>query len=687
MALSLAASLGATAIVQAQVTIPSTYVLPSSAADTTKPGFVWRFHQVTGGQNNSLAFTEAQLAGLEGDNIADPAAQGIAIAPGVAPNPITAPITFEISTVINVDKIAGGHGNFTPDDQMPGIDPAATFTDNLAAEVLTYLDLPAGTNTFGVNSDDGFRMTIGGANPSDHFAAVNVGQFDGGRGAADTIFTFVVPQAGIYATRLIWENGGGDANVEWFSVLPDGVTDVLINDINTPGYVKAYRAVTTAGQTYPSVFLPAPGDLAVSPDAPVKIVLVDGSKPVVPATVQLIIDGVAVSGTVGKTNNETTIFYKPAGLWPSASTHAGRLVYSDNGTPAKTTTNDWSFTVITYRNVVLPTPIYFENFESVTLGGLPTGWVATNATDSIDAGLDINDARSDSYLDWLVIDRNQVFYNGDTNNPTKVWEGGDPDGRVTSIAPGQIENGNLLTASNLMVGKFMYFESDERGGNQVGAVFTSNYDLTGKTNLWISFHSSYIQNQDSLGALEYSVDGGTNWLGVLYMLDVPDVYTNVDGSVDAVATLQDNVDGGAAYGLNYGAFIGAPITQALAPYIQGRINDDNVESHRVEFFPIPAAANKAKVQFRFTYTGTGSWYWAVDNFGIYSIPPVNSSPTLTISAAAGSVTISWPSAVTGFTLESTDNLTTPSWSPVSGVANNSVTVTIGAGNKFYRLHQ
>src|SRR6185312_15027828 len=161
------------------------------------------------------------------------------------------------------------------------------------------------------------------------------------------------------------------------------------------------------------------------------------------------------SGTVGKTNNETTIFYKPAGLWPSASTHAGRLVYSDNGTPAKTTTNDWSFTVITYRNVVLPTPIYFENFESVTLGGLPTGWVATNATDSIDAGLDINDARSDSYLDWLVIDRNQVFYNGDTNNPTKVWEGGDPDGRVTSIAPGQIENRNLLTASNLMVGKFM----------------------------------------------------------------------------------------------------------------------------------------------------------------------------------------------------------------------------------------
>src|SRR5437016_9358895 len=108
---------------QAQTAVPTTYVLPSSAADATKPGFIWRFHQVTGGQNNSLAFTETQLAGLEGNNIADPTAQGVALAPGSPPSPATAPITFEISTVINVDKIACAHGNFTPDDQMPGIDP------------------------------------------------------------------------------------------------------------------------------------------------------------------------------------------------------------------------------------------------------------------------------------------------------------------------------------------------------------------------------------------------------------------------------------------------------------------------------------------------------------------------------------------------------------------------------------
>jgi len=675
---------------QAQTpTIPATYALPSSAGDTTKPGFIWRFHQVNGGQNNSLAFTESQLAGLEGNNIADPAAQGVALAPGVAPNPVTAPITFEISTVINVDKVADSHGNFTPDDQMPGIDPAATFTDNLAAEVLTYLDLPAGTNTIGVNSDDGFRMTIGGPNPGDHFAAVNVGQFDAGRAAADTIFSFVVPQAGIYATRLIWENGGGDANIEWFSVQPDGVTEILVNDSSTAGYIKAYRAVTSAGRSYASVFLPAPGDNAVSPDAPVNIVLVDGPKPIVPATVQLILDGATVNATVTKTNNQTTISYKPASLWVSASTHAGRLVYSDNGSPPQTATNDWSFTVITYRNVILPQPIYFEGFENVTLGGIPAGWTATNATDSIDVSpnpqIDINDAKSDSYMDWVVIDRNQVFYNGDPSNPTPVWEEGDPDGRVTHIAPGQIENGKLLTANELMVGKFMFAESDERSGNQVQVIFTSNYDLTGKSNIWVSYHSSYVQNQDAIASVEYSIDDGANWLPVVYMLQCcidgqdaeADVHRFPDGTVDAVTTLQDFVDGGAAYGLNYGAFIGAPVTQALAPYIEGRVNDNTLESHRVEIYPLPMAANQSKVKLRFMQAGTGSWYWGVDNLGLYSIPPVSSQPIqMTHSRSGADLAINWTGGQGPFTLQRRADLNAATvWQDVGGtISGNTVTV-------------
>src|SRR5437773_5643308 len=151
-----------------------------------------------------------------------------------------------------------------------------------------------------------------------------------------------------------------------------------------------------------------------------------------------------------------------------------------------------------------------------------------------------------------------------------------------------------------MVGKFMFAESDERSGNQVQVIFTSNYDLTGKSNLWVSYHSSYVQNQDAIASLEYSIDGGTNWLPVVYMLQCcidgqdaeADFQLLADGNVDGVATLQTFVDTGAAYGLNYGAFIGAPITEESGHYISARTNDDTFESHRVEFYPLPLADNQ-----------------------------------------------------------------------------------------------
>src|SRR5207247_1495065 len=182
---------------------------------------------------------------------------------------------------------------------------------------------------------------------------------------------------------------------------------------------------------------------------------------------------------------------------------------------------------------------------------------------------------------------------------------------------------------------FLYAESDERSGNQVQAVFTTNYNLAAYSNIWVAFHSSYEQNQDSLGAFEYSVDGGANWLPILYMLDGPDVIRFPDGSIDAVTTM-NTTRADQAYGEAYGAYIGAPVSQDLASYISVRVNDDNVESHRVELFPLPQASNQPKVKFRFMQAGTGSWYWGIDDFGLYSIPPVSTAPVLSLSAAGNS---------------------------------------------------
>ncbi len=67
-----------------------------------------------------------------------------------------------------------------------------------------------------------------------------LGSFDAGRGSADTIFAFNVAQAGVYPLRLVWFEGGGGANLEWFTVDPSG-NKVLVNDLSNPAALKAFR--------------------------------------------------------------------------------------------------------------------------------------------------------------------------------------------------------------------------------------------------------------------------------------------------------------------------------------------------------------------------------------------------------------------------------------------------------------
>src|SRR5579859_7133205 len=64
---------------QAQLTIvPSTFVLPASVADTNQPGFFWNVSQVANSEPNQLVRAQGQLARLEGNNLADQTAVGIA---------------------------------------------------------------------------------------------------------------------------------------------------------------------------------------------------------------------------------------------------------------------------------------------------------------------------------------------------------------------------------------------------------------------------------------------------------------------------------------------------------------------------------------------------------------------------------------------------------------------------------
>ena len=571
------------------------------------------------------------------------------------------------------DETDNKNGNFVPDQQMPGI-PAFDGTDGIAAEILTYIELPAGVTVMGVNSDDGFRTTSG--NPLDVFQAVRLGEFDAGRGAADTLFAFIVQEAGVYPFRTIWEEGGGGANIEWFTVKADG-SKVLVNDTANGG-LKVYRAVVGGTQPYVKNVTPTIiNRLENQPSANLVVILADGTNPLDDSSIALKIDGKDVTTTKVRAGNTVTVTYTPTTLQIPGDEHSGELSFKSSANGATVNTRTWKFRNL--KNIILPTAKVTENFDSYEEGTVPTGWVATNFTDTGTEGEDLDNLNSDSYKGWIVVSRARL-------------EG--LKGRAFNVAPGQFVNGVEVTS--LAEGNLLYAESDVRGGNQVQFIISKPFNLSAITNVVMSLSSLYEQNQDSLGAIEYTVDGGTNWLPVVYFLDIADsggdIRLNLDGTVDAVATFTavnaDTAawtDNGVAKGDNYGDGILAPITAALGVYIAPRINDNSTIDKRVEVFSLPAAGRKTDVRLRFAQLGTGKLYLGVDNIAFYEGPVPTSVPVqsnLTIAqAASGQITISWTG--TG-TLETAATVTGP-WTAAASQANpQTVPAT---GTRFYRVRQ
>jgi hypothetical protein len=578
--------------------------------------------------------------------------------------------------------------------------PGGANADNLAVEILTYLQLPAGYYRFGVNSSDGFRVTIG--SDARNAFATQVGLFDTYRISRDTTFDFAVQQTGYYFVRIVWfrhsnlpDNGPSTGSLEFYTVSPTG-QKILVNDTSNPAAVLAFQNSTAAYSPYvkyagPTAFISdyRGADFGLKN---VQVQISDGTSAKVDSTlVSLSIDGTAVTPTVTNAAGITTLSYTPTGLQLPRTIHKGQLVYATQGSSTRTT-NTWQFNGL--RNYVLPAPLYSENFDSTALSTIPppTNWVAENHTGSQTAGLDPTDLKSDFYLGWVVLDP--------ANAPSKV----------TGVAPNQQLNGVFFdaTANLLMSNNFLYAESDARQNGPPGQIqylTTPSYNLAGKTGIVISFNSSYEQNQDALACIEYSVDGGTNWNPVFYWVQgdsdtqaVPDILRDASGNVDAVATMTTTYGDVARYtdatgklvGGYYGFFIKAPITQALAPYIEGRVNDDGSESKRVELFQVPLADNKANVKFRFVQAGTSSWYWGVDNWGIYSVPSLVVTPanlgTLSASLQAGKVLISWTGGA-NIQLQSTTSLSPANWQAVTGTLGGSSYTNTITGNAYYRLIQ
>lgn|GEM_PF-1911698 len=187
---------------------------------------------------NTVARAEAQLAGT-------PASVAL---PGTGPDgSYIVPGMINWNVQKNPGATTGEIGNFQPiltgeaDEAVPGV-PGTGLAGNarfesIAAEIFGYLDLPAGYQKFGVNGDDGWKVQIGMPGQTTGPVLFSV---DRGAGARDFPFAFVTPAAGLYPVRLVWYQGTGGGNLEFFTYGPNN-RKIAVNDLDDPLAIKAYH--------------------------------------------------------------------------------------------------------------------------------------------------------------------------------------------------------------------------------------------------------------------------------------------------------------------------------------------------------------------------------------------------------------------------------------------------------------
>jgi len=391
--------------------VPPSLALPASAVNKSDIGFLVRTVQNDtytdlGTRENATYAAEVQIHGLLGL----PEFRDDTYFTG----PLSKQGWYQEIGVINYlstgDDGFFDNGSGYPDSPVPGIPgrlradgvtpTSDNGTDSYSQEILTVLELQAGLYAMNVNSDDGFRLTIG--NPLEWWTLpLVVGEFSGGRGAgggfgSGTTFYFEVQQAGLYPARLLWYEGGGGSSVEWSSRTVDVNTSytsnaILVNDFFFPASIKAYQyPLASPGVPYVKLFNPgrnrastaSPG--RAGKDATLTAVLVQGTGNLDPATVKLQIDGADVTPTATKTGNEVTVTYKPAGGWTPDKDTVARLTFGDR-------TVSWTFRV----QGSFATPAFFieaEDFDNngaaqaaasqmPYMGGAYAGLTAVSGTD------------------------------------------------------------------------------------------------------------------------------------------------------------------------------------------------------------------------------------------------------------------------------------------------------------------
>ncbi len=184
----------------ARILIPTNGVLGTGWTAAAFNDSAWR------AATNGVGY-ETYVPGFSIRNIrANGGVCSLSAADSVLANPSQQAAVFtETRNVVNYMNTGGG-ANFGNDATFPGL-TINVDSDNFVLEATGIITIPTTGNwTFGVNSDDGFRVDIG----------ANTFSFPAPRGPADTLATFNLA-AGDYPVRVVFYECGGGAEMEFYA--------------------------------------------------------------------------------------------------------------------------------------------------------------------------------------------------------------------------------------------------------------------------------------------------------------------------------------------------------------------------------------------------------------------------------------------------------------------------------------
>jgi len=321
-------------VVGSYTVIPEEWAL----AGATDPGMNVKVFQADPGSPTDWGNAQLQIQGDVIDPMTGQPAENMAF---VETDTVDT-VNWEQSPDFTDDDPTNDH--FTPNDWIPGL-PGFSMegdsVDHVVVEVTCFLHLTPGLYRMGVNSDDGFRVSVAPGQPD--ALGITLGIHNGTRSASDTLFDFLVTKEGYYPFRLLWWENSGKASVEWFTVNLDTGEYILINDQN-PLAIKAYR---TASENKPHLvrMTPSIGMIGIPRDTPIEAEIEDGpSTQLDPNSVKVQINGEEVPASVSKIGSTTKIHCPPPeGKWPNGATVQVTITANDKTDPNFTYIWSWQF--------------------------------------------------------------------------------------------------------------------------------------------------------------------------------------------------------------------------------------------------------------------------------------------------------------------------------------------------------